>query len=135
MTIREMREKAQASIATDFAERMDSLKKYSEQVELLQDATGIDFKVSVWSLRYASAFDVTRAQLPVLRKAVGRFEVYGKNVADDFETSNELTVMVRPKAEKFNKLRFVYRTKFRSGGKCKVIEQKQSSYKTLVCEV
>lgn len=135
LTIRDMREKAQAAIAKDFMGSMERLQKYAEQVELMQEETGIDFKVNQWTLRYGSSFDISRAQLPVLRKALGRLEVYGKNVADDFDTTGELVVTVKPKAEKFNQLRFVYRTKFRPGGKCKVVEQTQSSYKSLVCEV
>jgi hypothetical protein len=135
MTIRDLKEKVQARMAADLAERMADLQKYAEQVELFEEVTGLEMVSSQLDLRYGNALRITRDQLPAIRKAVGRLEVSGKSIAGDFDRTNEVQVSVRPKAEKFNKLEFTYRSKFRNGGKCKVVEQQGSSYKTLVCSV
>ena len=132
---REMLVKAQSDIANDFAGTLQNLKEFYNQVECAESLTGIEFVKNEWALRYRSSFDVTRNQLPALRKALGRLEMSGKDLANDFDKSNEVCVTVKPKAEKFNRLRFVYRTKFRNDGKCKVVEQESTKYKSLVCKV
>jgi hypothetical protein len=78
--------------------------------------------------------EITREQLPMIRRVVGRLEINGKCIPSDFDQTNEVKVTVRPKAEKFKRLEFAYRTKFRKGGKCKVVKQ-VSTYQTLVCSV
>jgi len=135
LSLRDLKEKVQAGMAADFAQRMAEVKEYAEQVEAFEDATGIEFVRSQWDLRYGSALEITRDQLPMIRKTVGRLEISGKSVAGDFDQTNEVRVTVKPKADKFKRLEFAYRTKFRNGGKCKVVEQQGTSYKTLVCGV
>lgn len=135
LSLRDLKEKVQAGMAADFASRMAEIKEYAEQVEAFEEAAGIEFVKSQWDLRYGSALEITRDQLPLIRKVVGRLEVGGKSVTNDFDRTNEIRVTVKPKAEKFKRLEFAYRTKFRNGGKCKVVEQQGSSYKTLVCSV
>lgn len=134
MTIRDLKEKVQAGMAADFAQRMAEMKEYAEQVELFEEVTGLEFVRSQWDLRYGNTLEVTRDQLPAIRKAVGRLEISGKCIANDFDRTNEVRVTVKPKSDKFKRLEFAYRTKFRNGGKCKVVEQ-VSTYKSLVCSV
>lgn len=135
LSLRDLKEKVQANMAADFAQRLAEIEEYAEQVEAFEEVTGLEFVRSQWDLRYGSALEITRDQLPLIRKAVGRLEISGKSVAGDFDRTNEVRVTVKPKAEKFKRLEFAYRTKFRNGGKCKVVEQQGSSYKTLVCSV
>jgi hypothetical protein len=135
LSLRDLKEKVQASIAADFASRMAEIKEYTEQVEAFEEVTGLEMVSSQWDLRYGNAMRITREQLPMIRKAVGRLEISGKSVAGDFDTTGEIQVLVRPKTEKFKRLEFIYRSKFRNGGKCKVVEQQGGSYKTLVCSV
>ena len=134
MTIRDLRDKVQARLAAEFAERLADLEKYAEQIREFEEVSGIEMVQSQWDLRYGNSLRITREQLPMIRKAVGRLVISGKNLAGDFDQTGEVQVSVQPKAEKFNKLEFVYRTKFRNGGKCKVVEQ-TSKYKSLVCSV
>jgi hypothetical protein len=132
---RDMVARAKAAIAEDFASSLNRLYEFAKQVEQLEELTGLSFIKSQWGLRYGNSFDVERSQLPIIRKALGRLEMTGKDLAGDFDSSNEVCVTVKPKAKEFNRLRFVYRTKFRAGGKCKVVESTYTPYKSLVCSV
>jgi hypothetical protein len=125
-----------SSVVSDMVSSFNtSLKATLEKMEAIEkvEAAGIELEQSDSSyLSYQHR--VTREQLPLIRKIVGRVKVISKTVPYDFDRTGEVNVTVRPIAEAFKMLDFTYRTKFRNGGKCKVVETQSSTYKTIVCE-
>ena len=125
-----------AGITTKAAEQAERVLVYVEMVKSLESA-GLDMRrVDEWDVKSTSGIAVTRAELPTLRKVVGKLKVQYKSPAYDFDTTNELQVTIQP-VDKELPFSFTYRTKYRKGGKCKVVEQVSPAYvsKSLVCEV
>lgn len=125
-------EKALANVASDFAAKVESIRKYALQVEDLENA-GFPVEVSEWKMMYMDSIRIDRSELSQLRKAVGPLRVHSKYAPSNYETSKELIVTVKPTSERFSELMFNYRSPFRGGGKCHV-ETVTSTYKTLVCK-
>jgi hypothetical protein len=86
---------------------------------------------SVWGI--TSYLNVQKSQLSAIRKLFGRLTMMGKDTASDFDETNDIIVSMAPTDKKFSHMRFQYRTKYRRGGKCKVVSQVEQ-YKSLVCE-
>lgn len=126
--------KALALVAKDFSETMGNVQQYAMQLEAFQNVCE-DVKVrdDEYGIRYRSPISVTREDLPKIRKAIGRVKVVYKAVPHDFEKTKEVVVQIKPLAKEFEKLTFQYRTKFRNGGKCRIVKQ-ESTYTTIVCD-
>jgi hypothetical protein len=126
---------ALAELASDFAARIAKVKEYAKQVKEVEEMTGLTLIRSYGSLKNSyDRIEIKREDLPKIRKAVGRLEMDGKYLPWNFESTKEICVEMNPKAEKFNRLRFMYRAKYRPGGKCEIVEQVSKS-KALVCKV
>lgn len=127
--------KALAMATKDFAETVGSIQEYAQQLEkFAQRVEGLEVREDEYAIRYRSEIFIKRQDLPKLRKAIGRVQVVTKHVPHDHETTKEIAVVVKPLAKEFEKLRFKYRTKFRNGGKCRIVKQ-ENSYATIVCDV
>jgi len=113
------------------ADALQTLNDTMEALELLA-AEGIDLVEHEWSVSHYHT--VKNTQLPLVRRALGKLRLSGKSPAHDFDTSNQLAVRMQPVNKRFAHMCFTYHTKFRRGGKCKVVTQTYSS-PSLVCEV
>lgn len=109
-----------------FRNRVDAIRKLEN--------VGLDLVKDRWDISNYQ-YRVTRDQLPLIRKALGRLTMNGKTAAYDFDKTNEIEVTLSPMDKQFSDLRFVYRVKFRKGGKCRIIRS-QSQYEnvSLVCD-
>jgi hypothetical protein len=126
---------ALADVATGFADQIAGITKFAGQIDALE-LGGFSVNAGVWKLRYRDDFDVSRDTLPKLRKIVGRLQVVGKSVPNDFDRTKEVIVTVRPMSKDFDMLRFTYRSPFRGGGKCHVEKiVSTTNYQTIVCKV
>ena len=126
---------ALAELASEFATKIARVKEYSKQVKEVEELTGLTLVKSYGNLKYAyDRIEIKREDLSKIRKAVGRLEIDGKYLPYNFDTTKEVCVEVNPKSEKFNMMRFMYRAKYRAGGKCEIVEQVSKS-KALVCKV
>lgn len=87
-------------------------------------------------IKYGVVNNAKKSDLPKIRKVVGRLKVVGKDTAWNFETTNELEVWVMPVNKQYP-IKFKYRTQFRKGGKCRVVQHSSapSNYTSLVCDV
>lgn len=87
-------------------------------------------------MRWGYSIDVEKDQLTAIRGVVGRLTMTSKDVAPDFDTTNELQVELRPVDTNFP-VSFQYRTKYRAGGKCEVVTSvsQASISKSLVCKI
>jgi hypothetical protein len=126
---------ALAMATKEFSDSVTSMQEYAGQLEKFVGLVdGIEIEQDQWKIRYRSDIRVKREDLPKLRKALGRLQAVGKSVPYDYESTGEVVVRVKPMAQEFSKLRFEYRTKFRKGGKCRIVKQ-ENSYTTIVCDV
>ena len=71
-----------------------------------------------------------RELLPAVRAAVGRLHVEGK----ELENSDERTIRVTLRAEKYPGISFSYVRTLAEGSACQIVEQ-TSTYKTLACSI
>ena len=109
-----------AEVVAENAAKVAKMLKYDKMVSELE-AAGVDVhRLSEWDVKFLSFIDVQASELPAVRKVVGRLSVVGKDTAWDFDTTNELSVTVRPKSDDYP-FSFRYRTKYRKGGKCEVV--------------
>ncbi len=127
-------ELALADLATEFAARVERTKKYAEQIAELEESTGLTLVVGHRNLVYNTRLEIKRENLPAVRKVVGRMEMTSKFLPWNFKSTQEVCVEMTPKSEKYNNLCFLYRTKFRPGGKCEIVEN-VSVCQSLVCKV
>jgi hypothetical protein len=126
---------ALADVATDFASAVARVTKYSDQLCKLE-TEGFPVTNNEYRVRYQSDIEVSRNQLAMIRKIVGRLQVTSKCVPCDFDRTSEVIVTVKPMSKDFDALKFTYRSPFRGGGKCHVETQKsESTYRTIVCKV
>jgi hypothetical protein len=123
---------AVANLAKQFADNVERAKKYAEQMDSLEQKSGLTLVTDSWKVRYQSDLEVSLATLATIRKVVGRFEITGKSAPSDFDRTHEICVSVKPRKVEFDQLSFTYRTKYRPG-KC-VVETYNSTYKSLVCK-
>ena len=125
-----------AKIASDAAEKSQKIVAYVDMVKALEGA-GVDVsKINKWDVQFCDTIEVPRHDLSKVRKVVGRLKMAGKSMAYDFDRTNEIQVTLQP-MDKALPFKFAYRTKFRKGGKCEVVENVQPAYvsKSLVCKV
>lgn len=126
----EMQNQAMANRFENFKRELDSFAKKCEAIKKVE-AAGFDLVKNQWYI--CCSHEIPKERLGELRKIVGRVQVESKCPAGDFETTNELLIYIRPMSEEFKCMQFTYRTKFRGGGKCRVVTH-ASTYQTLVCE-
>ena len=126
---------ALADVATDFANSVAKVTKYNDQLCSLESG-GFPVTNNEYRVRYQSDIEVSRSQLAMIRKIVGRLQVTDKYVPHDFDKTSEVIVTVRPMSKDFDALKFTYRSPFRGGGKCHVETQVSTSkYQSIVCKV
>lgn len=123
-------QKIQSQLKTN-AEALQSLNDTMEALELLAQE-GVDLVDHEWCVSPYQGIE--RKQLPLVRRALGKLRLAGKSPAHDFDTSNRISVRMQPVSKRFSHMCFTYHTKFRKGGKCKVVTQEYKS-QSLVCEV
>ena len=124
-----------SGIVADAAKQSEQVLAYVKMVEALEDA-GVDVSsVNQWSVKACSAIAINRADLTKVRRVVGRLKTEYKTAAYDFAETNELIVSIKP-TDKSCEFGFTYRTKFRKGGKCNVVEAVEPAYvsHSLVCK-
>lgn len=101
------------------------------------EAAGVDVgHVDNWDVRSQYPVKIQRHELSKVRSVVGRLSMVAKDVAWDFDTSNELNVSLKPTNKDYPFL-FTYRTQYRKGGKCEVVSSvcEASISKSLVCKI
>ena len=113
-------------------ESFKRLKRNAAAIAKLEELTGKSFCTSEYDVD-TPYFEIKREELPLIRKAVGRLSVIRKEVAWDYDTSNEIEVYIMPSSKDFDFITFRYRSKLRPSAKCKVVETK-STHRALVCE-
>ena len=74
---------------------------------------------------------VTRADLPGLRKVVGRVKVISRHPKYDYNQTGLIEVAIAPVSEEFDTLRFEYDTPLK-GTRCRVTYT--GGYQTIVCD-
>ena len=125
-----------AEVTTDASKRVEKMLAYVKMTEALA-AEGVDMsKMDKWKVRYCDTIAVSKSDLSKVRRVVGRLGMYGKDIASDFDQTNEIIVTLKPVSNDYP-FRFSYRSKFRKGGKCEVQEHVSQAYatKSLVCKV
>jgi hypothetical protein len=118
--------------ATEKAERA---RRYAEVVTQLEQVGVNPGHIDNWDLQMAWPIRIKREDLPKVRKIVGRLQLAGKELAHDFDESGQINVTMKP-MDKTNPVMFVYKTKYRRGGKCEVVENVNPATitKSLVCK-
>ena len=125
-----------ADIQATAAKKSAKVLKYAEMVGKLR-AVGIVKEPTKYDYLYVDSMTITRDELPKVRQALGRLKMTGKTTAHDFDSTNEILVSVQPMNKDFP-FTFVYRSKYRAGGKCRVVRNtyKPAAYESvsLVCD-
>lgn len=124
-----------AGIIEDAAKTVAKVRQRALIVEDLQNE-GITIPYIEGVVRYGYSVDVNRKDLSKVRKVVGRLTMVGKDTAWDFDKTNELAVRLAPVDTTNFPVTFEYRTKYRKGGKCKLVQRVSpaSISTSLVCE-
>ena len=116
----------------------DRVKKVQARAKVMDQLAEVGIKPNYMEgvLRWGYTVDVDKSQLTAIRGVVGRLKMRGKDAAHDFETSNEIAVKLEP-VDKSIPIVFEYRTKFRKGGKCEVVQtiSPASINTSLVCKL
>ncbi len=115
------------------ASHTNALKRTQEwckQARTFEKALGRDVVHSKWNIQ--CYIQITKKELPFVRKIVGRLTMTGKTIGCSTPGKETVNVNMKPLSKEWGELEFQYSTKFRAG-KCKIVEQPTSSYKTLVC--
>lgn len=112
--------------------QMRDVQNRIQAIKLLENE-GLDMVANSFDVtRYS--YTIERGQLPQVRRAMGRLTVVSKEPSYHFDDDRMLDVTVRPLKKEFSDLRFRYKTKYRSGGRCKVVAQTTTwTDKKLVC--
>jgi len=105
---------------------------WCKQAIELEKGLGRDVVTSRWQIQ--CDIQITKAELPIVRKIVGRLTMVDKSLASSTPGNEKIGVTMKPLAKEWDSLRFTYTVKYRAG-KCKIVDQPTSSYKTLVCGV
>jgi hypothetical protein len=109
---------------------LKSTREWCEKCAELEAALGKSLIESRWHIGYS--LDVTKQDLPAIRKVVGRLTMTGKRLGCERVGEETVIVSLKPLAKEWSCLTFEYPVKYRPG-KCQIVEQPVSSYKTLVC--
>ena len=117
----------------------DQAKRAMQYHDLLValDNAGVKMPVATtYAIKYGYVIPIDKSDLPKVRSVVGRLRVTGKDASWDFDKTNELDVTVEP-VDKEYVATFSYRTKYRKGGKCEIVEtiNQASVSKRLVCNI
>ena len=123
-----------ADVLKNAATTAEKIQKRAKIVAQLQEA-GVHVKWPEGTVRYGIPIEVNKSDLTAIRQVVGRLSISGKDTASDFNDTNEIVVTLKPSDD--SPVKFSYRTKYRKGGKCKVVESLMpaSICKSLVCEI
>lgn len=122
-----------AEVAENAAKKTKRITTHYHLLETLA-AQGIINKVNPLDVKYGLSIKVQKSDLPAIRKIVGPLEVRSKRLADDFDTTNEVVVILHPQNEDFP-VKVEYRTQYQDDGKCHVHEESVPATvsKRLVC--
>ena len=124
----------QRQLRQNSKERKAKVRKIANLIKNLEFKTGLDLPQDAYGLRYNRAIvlrDV--ADLHEIKKVVGDVIDSGQGLADDYNTTNELVITVRPEKGLYDILRFSYRRKHTASDGCQVVRQSDQSYDVLVC--
>jgi hypothetical protein len=109
---------------------LKSTRTWCEKCAELEEALGKSLVTNRWQIGYS--LDVTKQDLPAIRKVVGRLTMTGKRLGCDTPGKETVIVGLKPMSKEWEALSFEYPVRYRPG-KCKIVEQSGYSYKTLVC--
>ena len=109
---------------------MKNTRTWCEKCAELEEALGKSLVKNRWQIGYS--LDVTKQDLPAIRKVVGRLTMTGKRLGCETPGKETVIVGLKPMSKEWEALSFEYPVRYRPG-KCKIVEQSGYSYKTLVC--
>ena len=112
------------------------LKMKAKLAQELEYKSGVELYKTQWQFQSdCQTFEVTLAQLGKIKRVIGNLEDAGKDLAYDFEKTNELMIQLQPIAEKWSGFLFSYRRPLLASDDCKAetVECKTSTYQRLVC--
>jgi len=124
-------------VAVELLNKVESAEKalrrtreWCEKCAKLEEALGKSLVNSRWQIGFS--LDVTKQDLPAIRKVVGRLTMTGKRLGCEKPGKETVIVALKPMSKEWEALSFEYPVRYRPG-KCKIVEQSGYSYKTLVC--
>jgi hypothetical protein len=124
-------------VALELVSKVESAEKslketrtWCEKCAELEAELGKSLVNNRWQIGYS--LDVTKQDLPAIRKVVGRLTMTGKRLGCDTPGKETVIVRLEPMSKDWKMLAFEYPVRYRAG-KCQIVEQSGYSYKTLVC--
>lgn len=128
----------------DRSHYLDKKKSLKERAKLLQELeyqTGLEIVKTKWDLALVTrAIEIKLCDLHAIKLVIGDVEEAGRDVADDYDETDEILVKVKAinRTEQFDwtQLTFSYRRKLSSTDRCQVKRQTDIPYtrNILVCE-
>lgn len=109
---------------------LKNTREWCEKCAELEKALDKSLLKHKWQIGWS--IDVTKQDLPAIRKVVGRLTMTGKRLGCEQPGKETVIVGLQPMSKEWSCLKFEYPVRYRSG-KCQIISQPGYSYKTLVC--